>query len=200
MTYHTGATPEPTHHAQQAAGTAGPSDGYGSEAVGAEVGDVGMVVDWDVPMRRRLEAVGLAGSVPSVADVDAVVVDRRGSETTPCEPGVLPLDGRRVLVVPDRRDGAPAIEVWVSGTADRFEGLVRTLRLTVTLDESVEDAFASASQSPRADPWGRVPTDGDRPASPVESLLERFEGLDETGTALAIGGFAAAVEPLEPSG
>jgi hypothetical protein len=196
MTYHTSITPETSPQTQHTldAGTAETSEGDGPNAAGPEIG---MVVDWEVRMARRLEAVGLDPAVSNAVDV--VVVDRRGCETTPCEPGVLTLDGCRVLVVPDRRDGAPTLEVWVDGTGDRFRDVVRTLRRTVTLDAGVEDAFDSASGARRTD-RDDVPTDGGRSATPVDPLLEAFEEFDGPRTALAIGGFAGAVEPLDPSG
>ena len=164
-------------------------EGDGTEVTG---GDDLVTVERGVRMDRRLRRVGLPD--PGVGNVEVVVVDRRGGEATPAEPGVLSVDGHRVLVVPDRRVDAPPVEVWVSGTGERYDGVVRTLRRVVALGARVEAAFETASR-----PRGRraetdVSTDGGSASRPLESV-ER--GVDDVEAALAVGGFAAAVDPVD---
>lgn len=151
-----------------------------------------VTVDWDVRMRRCLRQVGLEESV--AGRVDVLVVDRRGGETTPPEPGELRVDGHRVVVVPDRTDGAPAVRIRVAGGRERYGAAVRTLRRTVALDASVDAAFESARRRYRRRHGnGGFTTDGGRPTPSVESAVR---GFDDADTSLAVGGFAAAVEPL----
>jgi hypothetical protein len=162
-------------------------EGHGPEVSG---GDDLVTVEWDVRMDRYLRRVGL----PGVENVEVVVVDRRGGETTPTEPGVLFVDGHRVLVVPDRRVDAPPVETWVAGTRGRYGEVVRTLRRTVALDASVDAAFEAAS-SPRGGHADTVvSTDGGSATVLVESVVREFDDAD---TPLAVGGFAAAVEPVD---
>lgn len=172
----------------------GPDEAGATEENSTEVtsGDELVTVEWDVQADRRLRRVGLPD--PGAEDVGVVVVDRRGGETTPGEPGVLSVDGHRVLVVPDRRADAPPVEVWVAGTRERYGEVVGTLRRTVVLDASVDAAFEAASRprGHRADTG--VSTDGGSVSRPVESVVR---GFDDAGTSLAVGGFAAAVEPIQ---
>ena len=154
--------------------------------------DAEAAVDWSVRLDRRLRTVGLSGRAPE--DVNVVVVDRRGAGTTPCEPGVLSVGDHRVLVVPDRRDGAAPVEIWVADTRDRYGEVVRTLRRTVALDASVDATFESATRSRRSSAGNDVSTDGGSKPHPIGAVLPAFDTVD---TALAIGGLAGAVEPLE---
>lgn len=153
--------------------------------------DDGVVVDWDVRLDPRLRSIGLSKAVPGTVDV--VVVDRRGCETTPCRPGRLSVGDHRILVVPDRRDGASPVEMWVAGTPKRYGGVVRTLRKIVALDASVDAAFESASSTRETSESG-VSTDGGSRECLRGSMVT---SLDIADTALAVGGFAGAVEPLE---
>lgn len=164
----------------------------GLDEGGAEtVTDHGVVVDWDVRLDRRLRSLGLSKAVPGTVDV--VVIDRRGCETTPCRPGRLSVGDHRILVVPDRRDGASPVEMWVAGAPERYGGVVRTLRRIVALDASVDAAFESAS-STRGKSESGVSTDGGSKESLRGSMIT---SLDVADTALAVDGFAGAVEPLE---
>lgn len=158
---------------------------------GATGGDDTVTVEWEVRVARRLRRVGLPD--PDAGNVEVVVVDRRGGETTPGEPGVLSVDGHPVLVVPDRRVDAPPVEVWVSGTWRRYAGVVRTLRRTVALDARVDAAFEAASRPRGHHADTSVSTDGGSVTHPVESIVR---GFDDVETSLAVGGFAAAVEPV----
>jgi hypothetical protein len=166
------------------------------------IGDDAVAVDWNVRIRHRLRGLGLAASVTGTVDV--VVVDRRGHETTPPEPGDLIVEGRRVVVVPDRSDGAPPVEIWVGGDRARHGPVVRVLRRTVALDSSVDAAFESARRRRRpARGDGTVRADGGRSvtvAEPPTSGLDAVESvaleLAVTEVSLAVGGFAAAVDPL----
>ena len=166
-----------------------------------------VTVVWDARTGRYLQRLGLEGSVSGT--VDAVVVDRRGCETTPSVPGELVIEGVRVVVVPDRSDGAPPVEIRIGGRGDRNERIVRTLRRAVALDAALDDAFESArrGQEPRrADderPHARLSTDGGPELSVdhSETSGREFAGdsiteLVDVDTSIAIGGFAAAVEPL----
>lgn len=184
-----GTTLETTQHTQDMIGADGVQtpDRHGPDTVSE---DTGFVVDWHVRTRRRLRTVGLARPV----SVAVVVVDRRGCETTPSGPGLLSVDGHRVLVVPDRRDGAPPVEVWVAGGPSQYGDVVRTLRWTVALDASIDAAFEAASQPRRVHPGDDVPTYRGSATRPTESMLLAF---DDANTSLAIGGFAGAVELLE---
>lgn len=148
--------------------------------------DDAVSVDWDVPTRQRLEDLG-AGA-PVSGGVDVVVLDRRGAETTPTEPGELTVGGRRVVVVPDRGGAGPPVEVWVVGDRERYEGVVDVLRRTVDLDASVDAAFDDAG---RRNP--REGADGGPTGRAIERTVLAFEVAD---TPLAVGGFAAAIEPL----
>ncbi len=161
-------------------------EGHGPEATG---GDDPVTVEWGVRIDRHLRRIGL----PGVGNVEVVVVDRRGGETTPAEPGVLSVDGHRVLVVPDRRVDAPPVEIWVAGTRGRYGEAVRTLRRTVALDARVDAAFEAASRSRGHHADTNVSTDGGSVTRPVESVVR---GFDDVETSLAVGGFAAAVEPV----
>jgi hypothetical protein len=159
--------------------------------------DGGLIVDWDVRIRRRLRQVGLAASVSG--SVDVVVVDRRGGETTPREPGEVTVEGRRVVVVPDRADGAPPVEVCVAGPRHRYADVVRTLRRTVLLDERVDAAFESArrrtrGEAPARTDGGSVPPGPQAPG--VEAVESAALGFDTADVSLAVGGFAAAVGPI----
>ena len=174
-------------------------NGFGS---GATDGDDLVAVDWDVRTRRRLRRLGIAESV--TGGVDVVVVDRRGGETTPREPGELTVDGRRVVVVPDRSDDAPPVELWVGGRPSRYAGVVRTLRRTVALDERVDAAFESARRRHRrvreradlsTDGGRSIPSTGST-TSEIDTVESVVLGFDETDTSLAVGGFATAVDPL----
>jgi hypothetical protein len=168
------------------------TDGPAGPSAGPANSEDAVTVEWDVRPSRRLRRLGLAGSVTGVVDV--VVVDRRGGETTPGRPGELTVDGRRVLVLPDRAVGAPRVELWVAGPRERYERVVRTLRRTVELDARVDAAFEAARRRHRR---GRGPdglsTDGGRATPPVGSVLEGFDG---PAVSLAVGGFAAAVDPV----
>lgn len=169
---------------------------------GTTDGDDLVAVEWEVRTRRRLRGLGIAESV--TGRVDVVVVDRRGSETTPVEPGELTLGGRRVVVVPDRSDGAPPVELWVGGPRPRYADVVRTLRRTVALDARVDAAFESARRRHRrARGDVDLSTDGGRSTPPSGSATPGVDAVesgvlwfDETEASLAIGGFAAAVGPL----
>lgn len=171
-------------------------------AVGNQV-----TVVWDARTGRYLGRLGLERSVSGAVDV--VVVDRRGGETTPAVPGELVIEGARVVVVPDRSDGAPPVEIRVEGRGDRNERVVRTLRRAVALDAALDDAFESARRGHgprRADderPHTRLSADGGRevPVDHTEPCIRAFPGdaiaeLVDLDTALAVGGFAAVVEPL----
>jgi len=138
-----------------------------------------------------------------------VVVDRRGCETTPRVPGELDVEGRRVVVVPDRSDGAPPVGIRVRGRRDRCRRVVWTLRRAVAFDAMVDDTFECGrrrSRLPREDgDRSRRPlsTDGgpSRSAAEGEVALRDTAGraasrLADADVPLAIGGFAAAVEPL----
>lgn len=168
----------------------------------ATVGDDVVVVDWNVRTRRRLRGLGLAESV--TGSVDVVVVDRRGEETTPPEPGELVVEGRRVVVVPDRSDGAPPVEIWVEGDRARHGPVVRVLRRTVALDSSVDAAFESARRRHRPTGGdGAVRADGGRSTTVVEPPTSGLDAVESvalelavTEMSLAVGGFAAAVDPL----
>lgn len=165
-------------------------------------GDDAVTVHWNAQLRSRLRELGLAGTVTGRAD--AVVVDRRGGHTTPADPGELTVDGRRVVVVPDRTEGAPPVELYAAGRRARYGRVVRVLRWTVLLDARVDAAFESTRRRHRL---GRgesaVSTDG---GLSVPGAWSASPGLDAVGsvtveleaadTSLAIGGFAAAVEHL----
>jgi len=157
-----------------------------------------LIVDWNARIRRRLRQVGLGASVGG--SVDVVVLDRRGGETTPCEPGELTVEGRRVVVVPDRADGAPPVEICVAGPRQRYADVVRTLRRTVLLDERVDAAFESARRR-RTRGEAAARTDGGSvPPGPHAAGVEAVEsvalGFDAADVCLAVGGFAAAVGPI----
>lgn len=166
-----------------------------------------VTVVWDARTGRALQRFGLEESVSGT--VDAVVVDRRGCETTPAAPGELVVEGARVVVVPDRSDSSPPVEIRIDGRGDRNERVVRTLGRAVALDAALDDAFESARRghgSRRAEdgrPHSRCSTDGgpEVPTDHTEPCLRTFPGdaitvLVELDTSIAVGGFAAAVEPL----
>ena len=174
---------------------------------GTRVGVDGVEVVWGARIPRFLGRFGLGGSVSG--RVDAVVVDRRGCETTPRVPGELDVEGRRVVVVPDRSDGAPPVEAGVRGHRDRYGRLVRTLRSVVAFDAMIDDAFECArrrSRVPREDGDHRctpLSTDGGPSHSAHEGETDERDAagraarlLADVDTPLAVGGFAAAVEPL----
>ena len=156
-------------------------------------GDDAVSVDWDVGTRRRLGSLGLAA--PELESVDVVVLDRREGTTTPVEPGALTVGGRRVVVVPDESEGSPSVEVWVAGGRERYGGVVDALRRTVALDASIDRAFDAARRPTRAGVDEEYPVDDGSVdgARAIERAVLALEGLD---TPLAVGGFAAAAEPL----
>lgn len=168
---------------------AGGVTGTGLDAVGHD--DEYVSVDWEVRTGRRLERLGLGPSVSG--SVDVVVLDRRGETATPAESGELTVDGRRVVVVPDRSGAGPPVEAWVAGGRERYEAVVDVLRRTVALDASIERAFDAARQ-PRAGDDERTTDRGSTGDSrAIERAIRAFEDAD---AALAVGGFAVAVEPL----
>lgn len=154
-------------------------------------GDDPVTVEWGVPLDRRLRRVGLPD--PGVGDVEVVVLDRKGGEPTPAEPGVLSVDGHRALVSPDRRIDAPPVEVRIAGTPRRCGEVVRTLRRTVALDASADAAFEAVSRPQGDHADTSVSTDGVSVTPSVEPVVS---GFDDAETSLAAGGVAAAVEPL----
>jgi hypothetical protein len=158
---------------------------------GVTAGEDLVTVEWDVLVDRRLRRVGLPD--PGVRDVEVVVVGRRGDESTPAEPGVQSVDGHRIPVVSDRRVDAPPVEVRVAGTPRRCGEVVRPLRRTVALDASADAAFEAASRPQGDHADTSVSTDGVSVTPSVEPVVS---GFDDAETSLAVGGVAAAVEPL----